>query len=199
MITQWIASYKKKPLRKKIEDILFVVLLGALIVPASRAQILRVVVATGIIQPKIKQEDAPFLSKEELQWSFYMNGKEQKLSDFKGKVIILNFWATWCPPCVAEFPSFEKLYNSYKEYDEVVFLFANSESPFTVAEFTARHHIKAPITQYQHSPQGQLATRSLPTTYIIDKEGRLVTRKSGAANWNTKKVRRQLDQLIKQQ
>ena len=150
------------------------------------------------MQPKISVEEAQPLSAEALQWTFFYRGKQVQLSDFKGKVVILNFWATWCPPCVAEFPSFEKLYHHYKESDEIVFLFANNESPLTTAEFIARHHIKAPITRYQQSPRAELTTKSLPTTYIINKHGALVSRKTGAANWNSKKVRRNIDTLINQ-
>jgi len=123
-----------------------------------------------------------------------LNGNEFNFRDAKGKVVFINLWATWCPPCIAEFQSIQDLYHDYSE--NVVFLLVSDESPEVINAFLDKKgyiiQIFNPLTKY---PEG-LSSRSIPRTFIIDREGYLVVDKNGAANWNSDKVREHLDELL---
>ena len=123
-----------------------------------------------------------------------LDGIELNFADTKGKVVFVNLWATWCPPCIAEFQTIQDLYNDYNE--KVVFLLVSDESPETIKKFLAKKgyeiQIFNPLTDY---PDG-FDARSIPRTYIIDKEGYIVVDKKGAANWSSDAVRQQLDQRV---
>ncbi|MEK6493636.1 TlpA disulfide reductase family protein [Myroides odoratimimus] len=122
-------------------------------------------------------------------------GQTFDLDQTKGKVVIINFWATWCPPCLAEKPSFQELYNDYR--DKVVFLFVTSESPDKVKAFKEKHQYTLPIYFEQNAAPAVLFSESIPASYVIDKKGNIVVRKFRAADWNSSKFRVMLDDLLK--
>ncbi|MDR2221350.1 MAG: TlpA family protein disulfide reductase [Flavobacteriaceae bacterium] len=122
-------------------------------------------------------------------------GKEFDFASVEGKVIIINFWATWCPPCIAEKPSFQELYNDYK--DKVVFMFVTTDSKDKVAAFKEKYGYTLPIYYQVDSPPALLYSSSIPASYVIDKEGNIVIKKFRAADWNSAKFRVTLDELLK--
>ncbi|WP_168190042.1 TlpA family protein disulfide reductase [Caloramator sp. E03] len=99
-----------------------------------------------------------------------LNGEKVKLSDYKGKVIVLNFFATWCPPCKAELPGFVKVVDEYKDKD-VVFLFTDiGEDSNTVRNFLKVNSYKfVPLMDYDGKISDMYSVRGIPTTYIISK------------------------------
>ncbi len=124
-----------------------------------------------------------------------LNNQKINLDQFKNKVIIVNFWATWCPPCIAEMPSFQDLYDDYK--DKVVFLFIAQDDEIKVRKFLLKKKHDIPV-YFSNSPRPpEMNSNSLPTTYFINKEGQIVVNKTGAVDWNSNKVRKLLDELIK--
>ena len=104
----------------------------------------------------------------------------------------MNFWATWCPPCVAEMPSFQNLYSDYG--DRVVFLFVANDDPDRVIRFMENKELSLPVYFQVSEVPGEMSSNSLPTTYIIDPRGVIIASKVGAADWNSSKVRALLDQ-----
>lgn len=122
-------------------------------------------------------------------------GNEINFKDLHGNVVFLNFWATWCPPCIAEMPSLNELYTDYK--NKVRFVLVSNEKVSTVQKFMKKNNYDlnsyVPLSNYPEN----FKVRSIPRTFLIDKEGRIVIDKIGAANWNSQKVRMQLEALIK--
>lgn len=110
-----------------------------------------------------------------------MAGTEVSLSDFKGKVIILDFWATWCPPCRAEVPHFIELYNEYKDRGlEVVGISLDADVQKAVSEFVKEQDINYTVL----AADGKVASlyggiRSIPTTFVIDRQQRIVQKYVG--------------------
>jgi len=124
------------------------------------------------------------------------DGQSVNMRDFKGRVILINNWATWCPPCVAEMPSLEKLHEKYK--DKIVFLFIAQDKPEKVKLFLEKNHLQIPVYFMQSNMPRLLESSSIPTTFIIDKKGDIVVKKNGAADWNSSQVYHILDKLLKE-
>jgi thiol-disulfide isomerase/thioredoxin len=121
------------------------------------------------------------------QAGFTANGKPTSLADFRGRVVLLNFWATWCGPCVAEMPSLDRLEAALGGEDFIVVAVSEDRNPAVVEPFFAEHQI-GHLAQY-HDPGGALASafgiRGLPTSAVIDRKGNVVGRIEGAAEWDS--------------
>lgn len=103
-----------------------------------------------------------------------LDKNEIKLSNYKGKVIILDFWASWCPPCKAEIPSFIELYKKYKEQGLAIIGIALSDEKYNIQAFAKNFKINYPIAMGNEKiVRDYGGIRGLPTTFIIDKEGNI--------------------------
>jgi thiol-disulfide isomerase/thioredoxin len=121
-------------------------------------------------------------------------GDDLDFNQFKGEVIIINFWATWCPPCVAEMPDFQDLYNEYK--GEVKFLFVSNDPVSKVQRFALENQYDLPFYTPKSVEPSKLNYSALPTTFIISKDQKIIMRKEGAAKWNGSAVRGTIDDLL---
>ena len=123
-----------------------------------------------------------------------LNTPDLNLKDLRGKPVIVNFWATWCPPCRAEKPLFHQLYNDYQS--SVYFLFITNESSEQVDIFFEKEGYQLPAYQSVSLPPDLFrTTNSIPRTFLIDQTGSVLIEKTGVANWNSAKIRRLLDEL----
>ena len=105
-----------------------------------------------------------------------LNGKDVSLSDFKGKKILLNFWASWCGPCISEMPDIEKLYNETKGSDLVILTVNLGEDKSTVKSFTDINKYSFTVLLDLDEIVGrQYSIANIPTTFFIDKEGNVVS------------------------
>ena len=120
-----------------------------------------------------------------------LQGNTVDFNQFKGKKIVVNFWATWCPPCVAEMPSMQELYSDYK--DKVVFLFITNDDNEALQKFKEKYNYDIPVYREKSRTPALLQSNSLPTTYVINEKGEIVIDKTGAADWNSGKVRALLE------
>jgi len=114
-------------------------------------------------------------------------GNTVRLSDFRGKVVFLNFWATWCAACVVEMPSMEKLHRRLKDKNFVMVAINVQESDTQVKAFFEK--LKLSFTTLL-DVNGEVATgfavNALPTTFVLDKEGRIVGAAIGPREWNSR-------------
>ncbi|TDE42136.1 TlpA family protein disulfide reductase [Flavobacterium rhamnosiphilum] len=130
------------------------------------------------------------------QWQLVdANGKSVTLEQYKGKIIFINFWATWCPPCIAEMPSMQKLYADYQ--DKIVFLFVTTDSFERANAFLVKENLTLPIYQSVTNPPLEMESSTIPATYLIDKQGNVIVAKIGTANWNSDSFREKLDHYIR--
>lgn len=112
-----------------------------------------------------------------------------KMEDLKGKVIFLNLWATWCPPCVAEMPGIDALASTL-EGEEVVFLMLSLDKDFGKAKaFRERKGFGFDVHQLESNLPQMYYSQSIPTTYVISADGKLVYSHKGMADYDTKKFR----------
>jgi len=185
-------------IKKNLSNILFVVFIIFLFTPYGlpvRATLIQGVslITTRVFSMEIAKDEQVAL--QNYNWQLRdLQGQSLNFSGFKGKTIIINFWATWCPPCVAEMPSFQKLFDDYG--DQVVFLFVANDESDRVVSFIDDKNYKLPVYFQETQVPDEMNSNSLPTTYIVDASGHIVASKVGAADWNSAKVRKLLDRLI---
>ncbi len=102
-------------------------------------------------------------------------GKTWTLKDLKGKVVLVNFWATWCPPCQKEMPDLEALYHQYKDQGFVILAFSEDDETNKVAPFLAERKITYPILLDPGQKMGnQFEVNGIPKSFLYDREGKLV-------------------------
>ncbi|MGJ8593887.1 MAG: TlpA family protein disulfide reductase [Aquaticitalea sp.] len=184
-----------KFIKKHRNNIIFLVFVAILIIPQTR-QPIQILLHKGLalFSPTvIDYEDREVVS--DYNWSLIdENGQAYNFKEAKGKVVLINFWATWCPPCIAEMPSMEKLYQDYK--DDVVFLFVSEENQETISKFKEKRNYNFGVFSSVTKHPEIFETNSIPKTYILDKKGKIAINKSGAADWNSDAVRHLLDDLL---
>ncbi len=127
-----------------------------------------------------------------------INGKMVSLSDYRGKVVPVNIWATWCPPCVDEMPSMEKLYQKLKgENFEILAVSINSLGLKAVAPFMKKHKLTFPALIDPERPiRISYKTTGVPESFIIDKDGILVKKIIGPLDWAHPEILRFFHDLI---
>jgi thiol-disulfide isomerase/thioredoxin len=184
---------------QKVTDILFWLLLVLLIIPGPRK-----VIATGVNKVFLQVKTPGLIPEEEiindLEYGWVLAWDKNEpfyFSNSRNEVVFLNFWATWCPPCVAELPEIKELYEKWG--DKVLFMLVSNEDPEVVKAFMEKHDYVLPVFYMDRSikiPQ-TLEHGSLPTTFIISREGEIASKKKGAAKWNSRATERIFEELLK--
>ncbi|WP_138431508.1 TlpA family protein disulfide reductase [Fodinibius saliphilus] len=144
---------------------------------------------TGLFDADTSQvttTDGPILSSQDYQLELLQtNGNRTTLSNFKGDLIFLNVWASWCPPCVAEMPTIETLYNEVGDHENIRFiLLSMDKEPHKAVQFMQSRKFDMPY--YFPASRLPIAFQSeyLPTTYVISKEGKIIYKKEGIADYS---------------
>ena len=128
-----------------------------------------------------------------------IDGENHALSDYRGRVVMLNFWATWCPPCRREMPSMQRLYDKYRERGLVVVAVNQWEDPDLVFEFTGRLSVDPtfPILFDRESRVAEdYGVKGMPTTFLIDKDGQIRFRAIGGREFDHPDVEAIIEALL---
>ncbi|MBI5892912.1 MAG: TlpA family protein disulfide reductase [Deltaproteobacteria bacterium] len=127
-----------------------------------------------------------------------MEGKKVSIGDFKGKVVFLNFWATWCPPCKFEMPAMENLYKRYKDKGLEIVAVNLQEGADTVKRFMQKNgYTFTALLDSNGDVSAVYNVSYLPITYIIDKNGKLVGKAIGAREWDSSSITNLVEELLK--
>ncbi len=183
--------------KKRILNLLFIAMLAVFIfVPSAKAFLIQGLMQVGLFKPAIEQpKQQVILDLSAIKFKD-AKGNTLSLADLHGKVVFLNFWATWCPPCLAEMPSVNKLYEQFKNDREVVFILVDADSDFAKAQaYMDRKGYQLPVYNVASSIPETLFAGSLPTTVVLDKKGRLSFKEVGAANYASDKFINFINQL----
>lgn len=127
-----------------------------------------------------------------------LDGKTVKLSQFKGKVFMLNFWATWCPPCREEMPSMDALYKKFKGADFVMLLVSIDDKADTIRDFMKRNNYTMPVYHDASRDAGSAyGITGVPETLIIDRNGMIAEKIIGPLDWMKPEVVDFISNLLK--
>ena len=178
--------------KKFFSNAVFVIVMVLLIYSPTRIWFLRQIA----FSPSIENVNDRVVLKD-YNWQLKgLNTESINLSRFKGKVVFVNFWATWCPPCRAELPMIQKLYNDYK--DKVIFIFVTNENWVKVDAFFKKNNYNLPVYNSASSPPNEfLKTNSIPSSFLMDKNGSILIEHVGAADWNSDKTRNIINEILK--
>lgn len=185
---------KKKT--KRWKNLIFIAVVALIIIPQTRKpiQVALNKIVVAVIKPsafaKADQTQLPPFDYEVVS----VDGIQRKAAVGQGRVTLISYWATWCPPCIAELPSIAALYADYG--NKVDFLLITNEDSEVVTKFLRKKAINIPAVHPGMDTPEALFERSIPTNYVIDKKGNIVIKKQGPADWNSAEVRETLDALI---
>ena len=129
-----------------------------------------------------------------------LDGRQVSLSDHKGKVVILNIWATWCPPCIAEAPSLDKFYKMMKDEDfELLAVSIDEDGERAVKPFMEKQKLSFPVLlDPQNRVPRMYRSSKVPESFIIRKDGTLDSKIEGAIDWTTPKLIDHIHKLLKE-
>ena len=147
--------------------------------------------ALAVVQPP---RPAPAFSLQDI------NGKTHRLADYRGKVVLVNFWATWCPPCRQEMPSIERLYLSMKGRPFEVLALDQGETLNNVFAYMGQLNPSPtfPVLLDQHSEVAHaFGVMGIPTTYLIDKQGLIVRQAVGGRDYDSPAIRQVIEALMR--
>jgi len=128
----------------------------------------------------------------------FLGGGNASLSSYRGKVVILNFWATWCPPCRTEMPSMETLYRRFNAQGLEILAVDIGEDASTVQQFIRSGGYTFPVMLDSSSRVSSIyGIEAIPTSFIIDREGKIIGRVIGSIMWDNQRVITAIDALLK--
>lgn len=191
-----MAMDKKKLKSRIINFVFFGTLFVLLVSTPARSWLLRQALSTGLFSASISKEavtDSSIVMPLHFQDG---NGLQSSTEALRGKVVFINFWASWCPPCRAEMPAIDKLTARLRNDKDFVFILINLDDE----EETGRKYLNEHFPQLPfHKAVGYIPTDmfsgTLPTTIVLDKKGSIVMKHTGMAKYDSDKFIKQLEAL----
>jgi peroxiredoxin len=178
-----------KPIRKIVLLLLIPVTLGSaglgflrndLFAADENPQLERLFKAMGVLQIPPAADPIEIQLKDQ-------NGRLTSLSEFRGKIVFINFWTTWCLACVVEMPAMEKLHQKFKDKDFAMVTVNLQESEATVLKFFKEHKLTFTTLLDEAGEVGAaFGIRGIPTTFIVDKNGSIIGKALGPRDWDSR-------------
>lgn len=152
--------------------------------------------------PSYRQGEASIAGKSAKDFALDLSGKPTHLSDLHGKVVVLNFWATWCPPCIEETPALNRLQQHIGKRNGIVLGVAADEDPEVFEKFLRDQGVifptyRDPATKDNHSPIAEsYGTSMYPETYVIDRTGHIARKLVGFQQWDSPEMFAYFDSIL---
>jgi thiol-disulfide isomerase/thioredoxin len=175
-------------------NIIFIVLMAMVVItwlnPAAKVQLIRGLMAVGAFKPDPDDYARDHKTPANLPDYSYRDtsGSIISISGLKNKVVFVNYWATWCPPCLAEMPSVNKLYTKFKNNPNVIFIMVDTDNDLPKSKtYFKNNHYNLPLYTSVSKFPDTLLDGTIPTTLIFGKNGKLKYKHTGAADYNSGK------------
>ena len=146
----------------------------------------RMILYTGLLSPNTELEEP---LDERVNYNFNLKdlqGNVVSFSEFKDKVVFVNLWASWCPPCIAEMPSIQSLYDKVDQNDVVFVMISLDKDPERAKKFIEKRDFSFPVYTATGALPRAFRSGSIPTTLVLSKDGKIVSKKVGMANYDKK-------------
>jgi thiol-disulfide isomerase/thioredoxin len=168
------------------------------LLPVIQGAIQSVFLSTGLIKPKLQ---IPDLTNQKFDYRGQfkdLEGNMVDLQDYRGKVLFINLWASWCGPCRAEMPHISELYKKVKDQPNLEFLMIGIDQDFRKSqEFMEGKTWKFPVVHASFGLNSSLQSESIPTTMVVNQEGKITFYQEGMSNFNTEDFRQFLISQVK--
>ncbi len=181
---------KKSSKREIIEWVLLIAVMATLYFTGYHTQVIGYIqglaLSTGIFKP-----NTTFETVQEADYNFQLTnaaGRNISFEEFRGKTIFINFWATWCPPCIAEMPDIQSLYENVHADVEFVMISVD-ENQFKAKQFVQDKEYDFPVYFLNSGLPSVYQARSIPTTYVISPDGKIVAERHGMAKYDSEEFR----------
>lgn len=126
-----------------------------------------------------------------------VNGRNVSIASLRGQVVLINFWATWCPPCRAEMPSMNRLYREYKGKGLEILAISTDNSASKVKDYISKNSLAFQVLMDDNIKVArQYKVFSLPTTFLIDRNGIIVDRFLGEQDWISPELKKRIEELL---
>lgn len=181
-----------------LNALFFAVCIAIILIPGVKVLFIRAMMYVGLMKAPTESTEP---QKNRVQAELMLKSETDSLitmQQLKGKVVILNFWATWCPPCRAEMPSLNALYKHYANDPRVVILPVDVDGDLAKSQsFMQGNQYNLPVYKLAGNLPQQLGFESIPTTYILDSKSRIAAQHSGAASYDDESFYSFIDGLAK--
>lgn len=181
---------KRSQWKKEVTQWVFIFLIGAALYASGYhteviGRIQSVLLYTGVLQPDTDESIMHGRRAEYNMPLLTVEGEQIYLSEFEGKTIFMNLWATWCPPCIAEMPNIQRLFDDIKDNNDIVFVMASlDQDPQKAWDFVERKEFTFPVYSVIAKPR-VYDSSVVPTTYVISPQGDIVMEHQGMAKYDT--------------
>lgn len=181
-------------LKKQWSNIVFFAVIILFIIPSSR------MVIQSQLASLFKTTPTAIEAKNREQLSDYnlvlknLEGQTVNFNQSQDKPILINFWATWCAPCIAEMPDLNDLYQTFR--NDVDFYFVSQENPEVLQKFLKSKNYDLPVFIQQTRLPKPLENNSIPSTYLINPQGKIIAKAKGAAKWNDDDIHQLIKKML---
>lgn len=182
--------------------LLVLVFIVLLVNKDAKTWLMRQIASTGVLNSDIdtetKTQDQNDIPETIVDFKVRKeDGTEVNTANLKGKVVFINFWASWCPPCRAEFPSIQEFYEKYKSNPDLVFLTVNlDDNPELGKIYLNDKNFTLPFIVPAEDIPTQYFSGSLPTSVVLDKKGQIQLHHQGMADYSKESFYEQIDELL---
>lgn len=181
-------------IKKRKWDLLFLLFIGLLFIPSVRMPV-QVFIQRLIASSPDELTEEQKTAVDSYDWELLsMDGEVVNFSKSSGKPVVLNLWATWCPPCVAEMPALQNLYDEYNE--EVDFYFVSSEDSDKLKKWLQAKEYDLPVYNAYSAFPKTLESSTLPTTFVLNRQRQIVMKEVGSAKWDSDYMKNYLQGLV---
>lgn len=183
--------------------ILVIFVLAMLFSADFKGLVSRNLMKIGLFQPDVAEGPtgamaAEFSANSKNEEILFKNPESEviELSDLRGKVVFINFWATWCPPCIAEMPSINKLYSDFRDNDKVMFLMVDVDNERSKSQkFMDKRKFDLPVYTPASSIPSSYMSGAIPTTLVLNKYGKVVFKHEGMGDFSNEEFKTFLTKL----